>query len=168
MTRKFFLIAAALATLSACEVADITQAPIPYTATKSLKAKGTHNFTARTFVKSSKGRNEVSGIPCTFTADGFKASFVTPALVTTPDMGQRTPPASITCKYKDVSKLEIMPAVNITVRDITASARSYGYGSGLVGLVVAGISESSQKSRRDATLDVYGYNNVIVQLDIED
>lgn len=168
MTRKFILIAAALATLTACTAADITQAPVSYKATKTLNAKGVHNFTARTYTKSSSGRNEIVGVPCKFSANGFQSSFVTPALVTTPDMGPRTPPASITCTYEDQNKLKVMPVVNITVRDIAASARSSGYGAGLVGLVVAGISESAQKSRRDANLDVYGYNNVSVEFDTDD
>ena len=43
-----------------------------------------------------------------------------------------------------------------------ALAAAAGAGAGLIGVIVTGISASTQKSRRDARLDIYGYNDVSV------
>jgi len=104
----------------------------------------------------------VSGIPCKFGAPGFSSSFVTPAVVSTPDMGPRTPTGSVTCTYNGADKLEIMRPFNETVAEIETSAASAGAGAGIIGVIVAGISSSTQKSRRDANLDQYGYPDVTI------
>lgn len=148
--------------LSGCEVAEITQPPVQYRATKNLNEKGVSDFTARTFVTKDGSRKEVSGIPCKFSAPGFSSSFVTPAVVSTPDMGPRTPTGSVTCSYNGADKLEIMRPINETVMQIETSAASAGAGAGLIGVIVTGISSSTQKSRRDANLDQYGYADVAV------
>jgi hypothetical protein len=146
--------------LAGCEQAEITQPPVQYHATTRLNEKGVSNFTARTFAMKDGARTEVSGVPCKFAAPGFEASFVTPAVVSTPDMGPRTPAGSITCTYNGASKLEIMQPFNETVQQIEQSASAAGAGAGLIGVIVTGISSSSQKSRRDANLDVFGYPDV--------
>jgi urea transporter len=55
-----------------------------------------------------------------------------------------------------------MKPVNKTVQQIEQSAAAAGAGAGLIGVIVTGISASTQKSRRDARLDIYGYNDVFV------
>jgi hypothetical protein len=148
--------------LAGCEVAEITQPPVQYRATKNLNEKGVSDFTARTFLFEGGSQKEVSGVPCKFSAPGFRSSFVTPAVVVTPDMGPRTPTGSITCSYNGADKLVIMRPYNETVAQIEQSANSAGAGAGLIGVIVSGISASTQKSRRDANLDQYGYPDVSV------
>ena len=165
----YLKISAALAAtlvLAGCQMADITQPPVQYKATKKLDAKGVDSFTARTYVKTKDGRKEVTGVPCKLTSPAFTASFVTPAVVTTPDMGQRTPPGSITCTYEGKTELVVMQVMNKTTASIEARAHSRAAGAGLLGIVVAEISASNQKARRDATLDVYGYHAVNVEFDM--
>ncbi|WP_417241578.1 hypothetical protein [Celeribacter sp.] len=161
---KKILVAALVATtaLAACNNAEITQPPVQYHATKRLNEKGVSNFTARTFVTVDGTKKEISGVPCKFAAPGFNASFVTPAVVSTPDMGPRTPAGSITCTHEGKDKLEIMKSYNETVAQIEQSAYNAGAGAGLIGVIVTGIAASNQKSRRDATLDIYGYPDVSV------
>ena len=87
MKTKLFSAAIISMGLTGCEVAEITQPPVQYKATKNLNEKGVSDFTSRTFVTTDGSRKEVSGIPCKFKAPGFSASFVSPAVVSTPDMG---------------------------------------------------------------------------------
>ena len=162
MKTKLFSAAIISMGLTGCEVAEITQPPVQYKATKNLNEKGVSDFTSRTFVTTDGSRKEVSGIPCKFKAPGFSASFVSPAVVSTPDMGPRTPTGSVTCSYNGKDKLQIMRPFNETVLQIEASAASAGAGGGLIGLIVTEISSSTQKSRRDANLDQYGYPDVTI------
>ncbi len=152
-----------LIALAGCEVAEITQAPIQYVPTRNLNEKGVSDFTARTYLLSDGSRKELSGVPCEFAAPGFGARFVTPAVVSTPDMGPRTPTGSLTCTHNGEEKLVIMRPFNETVAEIEQSAASAGAGAGLIGVIVSGISASTQKSRRDATLDQYGYPDAFVE-----
>ncbi|KFE35939.1 hypothetical protein [Thioclava atlantica] len=123
---------------------------------------GTSNFTVRTY--STKGSyQEVKGVPCTFKADGFHAEFTTPAVVVTPDMGPRTPVASISCVYQGEKVFRIVQPINDTTTKIDQNAAAAGAGAGLIGVIVTGISSSSQRARRDATLDVYGYPDQALQ-----
>ena len=162
MNSRYLTAASLLVLLAACESAEITQPPVQYKATQKLGEKGVSSFTARTYLSKGGDRKELSGVPCKFVAPGFHATFVTPALVSPPDRGPRTPAGSITCTYEDASKLEIMKPVNKTVQQIEQSAAAAGAGAGLIGGIVTGISASTQKSRRDARLDIYGYNDVSV------
>lgn len=143
--------------LAGCEMAEITQPPVQYKATKNLQEKGVRDFTAWTFTSIKGSVKEVSGVPCKFAAPGFSSTFVTPAVVATPDMGPRTPTGSLSCTYNGVTKLEIMRPFNETVTQIEQSATNAGAGAGLIGVIVTGISAATQKSRRDATLDQFGY-----------
>jgi len=163
ITIKATFLAIVSIAISGCEMAEITQAPIQYKATKQLNEKGVRDFTARTFALIEGVQKEVSGVPCNFVAPGFGAKFVTPAVVSTPDMGTRTPAGSLTCRYGGVDKLIIMRPINETVAQIEQSAANAGAGAGLVGVIVSGISASNQKGRRDANLDQYGYPDAIVQ-----
>jgi hypothetical protein len=163
MTRVITCAAVGVLFLTGCEMAEITQAPVQYVATKRLDEKGVSDFTARTYVTKDGSRKEVSGVPCKFSAPGFRAQFVTPAVVATPDMGPRTPTGSLTCKYNGADKLVIMRPFNETVAKIEQSAAGAGIGAGIIGVIVSGISESTQKSRRDARLDQYGYRDAFVE-----
>lgn len=146
----------AVLAMSACAVAPIKQEPVQYKATMPLHEKGTSNFTVRTY-DMHDGYHEISGVPCTFKGHGFHSEFTTPAVVVAPDMGPRTPVASLTCEYNGQKSFQIVQPVNITLAKIDQNAQAAGAGAGLIGLIVTGISDSSQRSRRDATLDVYGY-----------
>lgn len=168
MNIKFITFAGAALVLAGCQGAEITQPPVHYKATKALNPKGVDTFTARTYVKTNDGRKEVTGVPCKLTAPGFSASFVTPAVVTTPDMGTRTPPGSVTCTYEGQKKLQVMKTFNVTTTEIDTRSHSAAAGAGLLGFVVAEISASSQKSRRDATLDVYGFPDLAMVFDAKD
>ncbi|WP_417808471.1 hypothetical protein [Thioclava sp.] len=159
---KAILLIGAGAILSACAAAPIEQEPIPYRATKTLNEKGTSNFTVRTY--STKGSyQEVKGVPCQFKADGFYADFVTPAVVVSPNMGPRTPVASLTCTYEGEKYFKIVQPINDTTTKIDQNASAAGAGAGLIGVIVTGISSSSQRARRDANLDVYGYPDIVAQ-----
>ena len=162
MSKTLVPVLLTIGVLAGCVGAEITQPPVQYVATKKLNEKGVNDFTARTFVRTDGGIKELSGVPCEFAAPGFGAKFLTPAVVATPDMGPRTPTASITCKYNEKTKLEILKPVNLTITEIEQSANAAGAGAGLIGVIVSGISASSQKSRRDANLDRYGYLDVVV------
>jgi hypothetical protein len=148
--------------VAACAVAPIEQDPVQYQATTPLHEKGTTNFTVRTYdVKD--GLQELTGVPCEFKGEGFHASFTTPAVVVAPDMGPRTPVASLTCSYNGQKSFQIVQPVNITLQKIDENASASGAGAGIVGLIVSGISDSAQRSRRDATLDIYGYPNLVAR-----
>jgi hypothetical protein len=163
MTKTLLFAAAAVAALSACVPAEINQKPITYRPTKKLNEKGTHSFEARAFSVQPGKKEELRGVPCKMSAAGFSSSFTTPAVVITPDMGQRTPTGSIECVYEGQKKLEILEPRNMTTLEIDTSAQRATAGAGLLGLVVGGISASVQKSRRDPMLDVYGYSDVNVE-----
>lgn len=166
MIRTKLILGGALIALAACQPAEIEQAPVPYTATKNLNNKGVSNFTVRSYIKhKGKAATEAKGVPCKFAGDGFRSSFVTPAILTAPDMGQLTPAASVTCTFNDKTKTVPMVAVNLTTNEIDARAMNMAAGGGLLGAVVGSISASTQKSRRDATLDRYGYNSVRVEFE---
>lgn len=149
--------------VAGCEQAEITQPPVQYVATKQLNEKGVSDFTARSFITADGTRKEISGVPCSFKAPGFRAKFVTPAVVATPDMGPRTPTGSLTCTYNGAEKLVIMRPFNETLAQIDQSAYAAGAGAGLLGVIVTGIAASNQKSRRDARLDQYGYPDTNVE-----
>ncbi len=154
--------------VSGCVGAEITQAPVQFKQTKTLNEKGVSDFTARTYVKKKDGgRDEVVGVPCKFTAPGFYANFVTPAVVSTPDMGPRTPAGSVKCTYNDKEKLVVMRPFNETTAEIQANANSAGAGAGILGVIVSGISASTQMSRRNASLDIYGYSDASVVFETE-
>jgi hypothetical protein len=167
MIKKPIALLALMTALAACEMADITQPPVQYRATKKLNEKGVTNFTLRTFQFADGSRKELSGVPCKMTAPGFTASFVSPAVVSVPDMGPRTPAGSVSCSYNGATKLEILKPVNLTVRQIEQSAVAAGAGAGLIGVIVTGISSATQKSRRDPRLDAYGYIDTAVVFKIE-
>ena len=156
---KKVIITVVFGALTGCAAVPIGQEPIPYTATKALNEKGTSNLTVRS-VSTKDGYKELAGVPCELKGDGFRSVFVTPAIVVTPDMGPRVPVASLTCTFEGKKFFQIIQPINETVTSIDRNASAAGAGAGLVGIVVSGISASSQRSRRDATLDVYGYPDV--------
>jgi len=146
------------ASLAGCAAVPIAQEPVVYRATKALHEKGTSNLTVRS--ASSASMQEITGVPCELKGDGFVSNFTTPAIVVTPDMGPRTPVASLTCTYDGKKFFQIVQPVNDTVNGIDQNASAAGAGAGIVGLIVSGISSSSQRARRDANLDVYGYPDI--------
>lgn len=146
-------------TVAACAQAPIQQEPIPYRATKNLQENGTSSFVVRSVSKN--GYQEIAGVPCEFKADGFRSTFTTPALVLSPNMGLRTPVASLTCTYNGQQFFQLMQPINDTTAAIDANANAAGAGAGLIGLIVSGVSSSTQRARRDATLDMYGYVDIV-------
>ena len=145
--------------LTGCAVTPIGQEPIRYRATRTLHEKGTSNLTVRA-ISTKEGYNELAGVPCEFKADGYSSNFVTPAIVITPDMGPRTPVASLTCTFQGEKFFQIVQPINDTTMAIDQNASVAGAGAGLIGVIVSGISASAQRSRRDARLDVYGYPDI--------
>ncbi len=154
---------AALAVLAACAGAEINQPPIEYTSTKALNEAGTTSFTARTFVKGSGSRTEVTGVSCVFKGDGFKSSFVTPAVVAAPNMQLHTPPASVTCTYNGQTMTKVLKPYNKTVNDITDSGASIGASAGLLGALIGGAIASASASGRDTTADIWAYPDANVE-----
>jgi hypothetical protein len=124
-----------------------------------LNENGTSTLTVRS-VSTGGSYKELAGVPCEFKADGFSSRFVTPAEVVTPNMGLRTPVASLTCTLDGQKFFQIVQPMNDTTAAIDANASAAGAGAGLIGVIVTGISSSSQRARRDATLDVYGYPDI--------
>jgi len=155
------LLAAAVG-MTACAGTDINQPPIRYTATKALNERGTSSFQVVTYTKSSGSRKQVRGVPCTFAGDGFSSSFTTPAVVISPNMGGRTPVASVTCNLNGEKKTRIIEAYNETLQGINNGAMSATAGGGLVGLIVGGAVAAVQSSNRDVSQDVYGYPDVAI------
>jgi hypothetical protein len=136
--KNTLLMVVGLTILSGCAAVPIAQEPIPYQTTKALHEKGTSNLTVRS-VSMKDGYQELKGVPCELKADGFKSNFVTPAVVVTPDMGPRTPVASLTCTYGDQKFFQILQPVNDTVKSIDANASAAGAGAGIIGVIVSGI-----------------------------
>ena len=147
-------------TLTACASTQINQAPVPYTTTKRLGEVGTSSFVVRTFAKVAGKRSELTGVACSFAGDGFKSSFTTPALVISPNMQGRTPPASVSCLYQGETITRPITPFNETVAGINSGAMAAGAGAGLVGLLVGGAVAAAQTSARDVNQDVYGYADV--------
>lgn len=163
MRKVTLLPLAAMAFLAACDGAEINQPPVPYTPTKTLNEAGVTSFTARAYLKADGERNELTGVSCTFKGDGFRSSFVTPAVVSAPNMQLRTPPASVTCTYNGVSKTQVMTPYNKTVADIQNQGASYGAGGGLLGAIIGGAIATSQVNERDPSLDIWAYRSVSVE-----
>jgi len=145
--------------VASCTSLPIDQEPVQYKATKPLNENGTSDFTVRSY-EAGADRKEIKGVPCVFKGLGFIAKFTTPAVVISPNMGPRTPVASLTCTYEGMRSFEIVKPVNRTVADINANARSIATNAGLIGAIVGEIAAAHQRSRRDPTLDVYGYPNL--------
>ncbi len=154
--------------LSACSnTVEITQEPVLYTKTVELNEKGTTSFVVRAYLKEGSSRNELSGVPCVFKGVGFGSEFVTPATVIAPDMGARTPVASVTCVYSDMEEVRVMPPFNRTLAEINETTSNAAANHGLIGAVVGSIAAGVQKSRRDPTLDVYAYRSSRIEFEIE-
>ena len=161
MKTTIFLVAAV--GLAACAGTEINQPPIRYVATKSLNERGTSSFQVVTYTKAGSGsRKQVRGVPCTFSGDGFSSSFTTPAVVVSPNMGARTPVASVVCDLDGVKKTRIVEPFNETLAGINNGAMAAATGGGLVGLLVGGAVAAVQSSNRDANQDIYGYPDVAV------
>lgn len=155
----------ALLALAACSVpAQIDQAPVPYTALKPLNEVGTSSFTVRVMNGETRFPKEMTGIPCTFGGDGFVSSFTAPAVVTAPNMGPRTPAASVKCSYNGRTQTRALQAQNKTLGDITGTV-SAGANAGVVGVLVGGAVAAAQTVTRDKTADVWGYPDVTITFD---
>ncbi len=151
--------------LAACTVpAQIDQAPVPYTALKPLNEVGTSSFSVRVMNGASRIPKEMTGIPCTFGGDGFVSSFTAPAIVTAPNMGARTPAASVKCSFEGRTQTRALQAQNKTLGDITGTV-SAGANAGVVGVLVGGAVAAAQTVTRDKTADVWGYPDVTITFD---
>lgn len=148
-----------IGTITACTSTEITQHPIEYTPKHSLNEKGTTSFTFRTFSKASGSRKELSGVDCKLNSSSFHSSFVTPAEVTAPDMGTRTPVASIECVHDGEEKIKILEPYNKTISDINSQANTNAAANGLIGAFIGGIAAGVQKSKRDPSEDIYSYRD---------
>ena len=161
MRSKLALILAASLGLTACAATEIDQPPIRYVATKSLQERGTSSFLVVTYTRQpGQTRKQVRGVPCTFAGDGFKSTFNTPAVVISPNMGARTPVASVTCELNGEKKTKIVEAYNETLAGINNGAMAATTGGGLVGLIVGGAVAAVQAGNRDVNQDVFGYPDV--------
>lgn len=165
MTIRFTLTLLAPLALVACAVpVEVDQAPVPYTALKPLNEVGTSSFTVRVMNGSSRIPKEMTGIPCTFGGDGFVSSFTAPAVVTAPNMGPRTPAASVKCSFEGRTETRALQAQNRTLGDITGTV-SAGAQAGVVGVLVGGAVAAAQTVTRDKSADVWGYPDVTITFD---
>ncbi|MBV7410815.1 hypothetical protein KJP29_17665 [Maritimibacter sp. DP1N21-5] len=149
-----------LSLLAACSAPlTVNQAPVPYTATKPLYENGTSSFTVRVLNGSGRIAREMSGIPCTFQGDGFQSSFVAPAVVVSPNLGPRTPVASVTCSFEGNSQTRPLQPINKTLQQISGSV-STGSTVGAVGAVAGAAVAAVQSVTRKEDNDVFGYPDV--------
>ncbi|WP_298498124.1 hypothetical protein [uncultured Maritimibacter sp.] len=149
-----------LVALAACsQPLQVNQAPVQYTATKPLYERGTSSFTVRVVNGSGRMSREMSGIPCTFSGDGFQSSFTAPAVVISPNLGTKTPVASVSCSFEGNTQTRPLQPINKTLQQIAGSV-STGSTVGAVGTVVGGAVAAVQSVTRKEDNDVYGYPDV--------
>ncbi|MAM62096.1 hypothetical protein [Maritimibacter sp. UBA3975] len=155
----------AVLSLAACAMPiEVDQPPVPYITLKPLNEVGRSSFTVRAFNEESGRAREMSGIPCTFGGDGFVSTFTAPAVVTAPNMGPRTPPASVKCSYDGRTKTRSLTPVNQTIGQIAGTV-SAGANAGVVGVLVGGAVAAAQTVTRDKEADVWGYPDVSITFD---
>lgn len=165
MSARPFAALVALFALAACETPfQVEQAPVPYMTLKPLNEVGTSSFMVRAVNTSSGRAKEMSGIACTFAGDGFVSSFTVPAVVVSPNMGPRTPPAAVKCVFDGRTKTVPLQPVNKTLTQIGSSVAT-GAAAGTVGVLVGGAVAAVQSLARDEQNDVFGYPDVTVTFD---
>lgn len=159
-----------LLALAACASgpAEITRPAVPYTATRALSPRGTTEVTIRTARRVPGGTTELTDLPCTLRAEGFHASFTTPARVTVPNLPQRMPPATVTCTRGTTTTSARLEPWNRTVSEAHQAAQARQSGSddfmGL-GAITAALVTGLGLSGRDRSRDVWSYRDVTVILE---
>lgn len=106
--------------------------PVFKPASRNVAANATQPAYVRTYTRSSKGRSEVAGIPCTLDSPYFQAKVVTPAVVRLPSYANSTPPVTVRCEMDGKALSKTTKPYNKTVQDRTSSL-----GGGLLGLAIA-------------------------------
>lgn len=166
----------ALALLTACTQAEITQPPINITPSgpgavgldvyASARNRGNpvpafrgqNTVQVRTWGPSSDGgRTELTGVGCSLDSGVYTARFSTPANIIVPDYGPNSPALFIRCTTDSASGSVTANVVNLTAQQRSASA----VGTGLLGAIVIG---AVNEANRDNLNDDFGYNPIIVQL----
>lgn len=152
-----------IAILAGCTTpAKITQAPISYSKARSFDTKSFKSdtsFVVRTLTKSSGSKAEITGVPCKFQGQGFSATFTSPAVVTAPNFGKKTPTTTLSCTYNEETVNSENKPFNLTTAQISARNQNAVAGHGLLGVLVASVATGIQKSRRDESKDVYAYRS---------
>lgn len=149
------------ALLAGCAAPEITTAPVAYTATKPLDAKGSTVIEVRSYKRANNSAQEVTGVPCTFQGDGFRSSFATPARVIAPNMQVRTPVAAVTCTYQGASRSVTLQPYNKTTANTVNGAMAAGAGAGVLGVLVGAAVGGIQNAARDENNDVWGYQDSV-------
>lgn len=163
--KSVWSLGAAAIALSACASMEITQPPVPYQATKSLKAVGESSLSVRSFAKVSGETKELAGVPCKLTADGFKSQFQTPANVIVPNLQSAMPVAALNCTYEGKTVSKTLNPTNETISQIMDRNQSATAGNGVLGALIGGVIASRQIARRDETKDIYSYPDVRVDFE---
>lgn len=159
-------LATVLLALAACGgPLEITQAPVPYAATRALNERGSTTFTVRTQHRRAGITSEVAGVPCTLAADGFGSRFTTPATLQVPNLRSRLPAAILTCTNGgDTRTLQIEP-YNRTVSDTHLGHQDANPTTGLfrgLGSVVGALTGALELAGRDPAADVYSYRDTVI------
>lgn len=124
--------------------------------------RGTEVVTIRTFryVKGDNGgpkREELTGVSCALTGEGYAAQVTTPGQVRVPDYGYATRPVEVQCNAEGYK-----PGIgNIKPFDGTKAARvNAGSGAGLVGVIGMGIINAADSDKDNDF--VYPPVNIII------
>ena len=168
MFKKFALLSF-LAPIAACtSYTEVTSPPqeVTFSSTSAQTAStGVSNATFRTTQSDADGDNEMefSGASCAIDGSGFKASFVSPAIIKLPTYTGAADPLTVRCNAQGVAKSEVVAPRNLTLERIQG-ARTYsgGLAGALIGAAVRGVARST----RDPLNDDFAYpDTTIIQFD---
>ncbi|SMX36535.1 hypothetical protein [Maliponia aquimaris] len=151
--------------LTACvKYSEITTPPQTVTFTEARAQSAATGFTDtifRSFRSTAKGTRddqELIGLRCTLQGNGFKASFVTPAILRMPAYKGAADPASVTCGDKADSATETLPPINMTLARMNQSTSSSG---GLLGVALTAAAKGIAKAARDPLKDEFNYPGTV-------
>jgi len=116
------------------------------------------HITVRTFMRRGLSRAELTGLPCTATGTGLRATFTSPATLAAPTYLGRTDPITVTCQRRTdtvQSASKIIKPTNQTEEDLDTGLR-IGVNSN------DGVSVRLGVSIRDKTRDRFDYPSSVL------
>ncbi|MBY6120220.1 MULTISPECIES: hypothetical protein [Mameliella] len=172
MNIRFLPLALPLLLAACVEYAEVKTPPqsVSFTESRAQAAvRGYSETTFRSFRSTEKGRKdnqELVGVRCSLTGTGFKAAFVTPAIVKMPAYQGAADPIAVTCRTdKDRTDKTVKP-INMTLLRMNQSSTTSG---GILGVALTAAAKGIAKAARDPLKDEFNYPvNIHLVLGVED
>jgi hypothetical protein len=139
--------------LVACETyEDATPVDVSFQTKASRNIKGYSQVPVTSLIMKNGSQSKLTGVPCELKGSGFKAKFVTPAMVNVPVYGMATRSLLVTCRYGEETVSKTLLPVNLT--QVKAANTGFALG-GLLGVLIVA---SAVNSPQNKDMDEYGYN----------